>query len=62
MDSVEITELKIPRLETETDIDLKHVMYALGLPDAFGPEDDFRNFCNTSAYIGLMKQVAKYIS
>lgn len=59
MDSVEITELKIPRLETETDIDLIPIMSALGMPEAFGTEADFSNFCNTSAYIGLMKQVAK---
>jgi len=59
MDSVDIDYLRIPRFETDTNIDLIPVMSALGMKDAFGVGADFSNFCNTSVSIGLMKQVAK---
>ena len=53
-------DVKLPRIETDTDIDLKSIMIALGMPDAFNEKKaDFRNFCNADVYIGLMKQVAK---
>lgn len=50
----------LPRFETDTDIDLIPVMNALGMTDAFiNGVADFRNFCDVSTFIGLMKQVAK---
>ena len=53
-------DVKLPRFETDSEIDLIEVMSALGMPDAFSAEKaDFSNFCNKSTYIGLMKQVAK---
>ena len=53
-------DVKLPRFETETDIDLKGIMTNLGMPDAFNSEKaDFSNFCNRPTYIGMMKQVAK---
>ena len=53
-------DVKMPRIETDTDIDLKSIMIALGMPDAFNEKKaDFRYFCNADVYIGLMKQVAK---
>ena len=53
-------DVKMPRIETDTDIDLKSIMIALGMPDAFNEKKaDFRYFCNVDVYIGLMKQVAK---
>lgn len=53
-------DLKLPRFESDTDIDLRPVMAKLGMPDAFdGNKADFSNFCNVCTYIGLMKQVAK---
>jgi serpin B len=59
MDSV-LVDVKLPRFETDTDIDLKSIMSALGMTNAFDWEKaDFRNFCNKSTYIGLMKQSAK---
>jgi serpin B len=59
MDFYEV-DVKLPRFETDTDIDLKDIMSALGMPDAFDADKaDFRNFCVTPTYIGLMKQVAK---
>ena len=55
-----VVDLKLPRFETDTDIDLKAVMTALGMPMAFNADKaDFRDFCNIPTYIGLMKQVAK---
>ena len=55
-----IVDLKLPRFETDTDIDLKPVMSALGMPTAFDPyHAEFPYFCNKSIYISLMKQVAK---
>ena len=53
-------DVKLPRFESTTDINLKDIMKTLGMPDAFdGGKADFSNFCNTPTCIGLMKQVAK---
>ena len=53
-------DVKIPRFESDTDIDLVDVMKKLGMPNAFDANmAEFPNFCNTSTYIGLMKQVAR---
>ena len=53
-------DLKMPRFETETKINLKPVMTALGMPTAFDPYNaDFQDFCNVPTYIELMKQAAK---
>lgn len=52
-------DLKLPRFETNTDIDLKPVMSALGMPTAFSDYAEFPEFCNKSTFIGMMKQVAK---
>jgi len=52
-------DLKLPRFETSTDIDLKPVMSALGMPTAFSEDAEFPDFCNQSTFIGMMKQVAK---
>ena len=55
-----IVDVKLPRFESQSDVDLKKVMAALGMPRAFDPSlADFSNFCNVQTYIGLMKQVAK---
>lgn len=54
------TDVKLPRFESDTDIDLKPIMMKLGMPDAFDMlKADFPYFCNTEVYIFLMKQVAK---
>ena len=54
------TDVKLPRFESDTDIDLKPIMMKLGMPDAFDMlKADFPYFCNTEVYISLMKQVAK---
>ena len=53
-------DLKLPRIETDTDIDLRSIMIALGMPDAFNPKKaNFHYFCNADVFIELMKQVAK---
>lgn len=53
-------DLKLPRFETETSINLPPVMSALGMSTAFNPYlADFSDFCNVPTYIELMKQVAK---
>jgi len=53
-------DLKLPRIETSTDIDLKPIMQQLGMTDAFDDtKADFSHFCNTQTFIDLMKQVAK---
>ena len=55
-----IVDLKLPRFETNTSVDLKPVMSALGMPTAFNSDlADFSDFCNIPTYIALMKQVAK---
>ena len=54
-----IVDVKLPRFESQSDVDLKKVMAILGMPKAFTQDADFSNFCNVPTYIGLMKQVAK---
>ena len=55
-----IVDLKLPRFESKSDVNLKPIMSALGMPKAFNPGlADFSNFCNVPTYIDLMKQVAK---
>jgi serpin B len=54
-----IVDVKLPRFESKTNMDLKPVMMALGMPNAFDDRlAEFPYFCNASTYIGLMKQVA----
>jgi serpin B len=52
-------DLKLPRFEADTDINLKGIMSRLGMPKAFTDAAEFPNFCDTETYIDLMKQVAK---
>ena len=55
-----VVDLKLPRFETDTNVDLKPIMSALGMPSAFSPMlAEFPYFCNVDNYIGLMLQVAK---
>ena len=55
-----IVNVKLPRFESNSDIDLKPIMSALGMPNAFDKDfAEFPDFCNDPTYIGLMKQVAK---
>ena len=53
-------DLKLPRFETDTSIDLKPIMSALGMPTAFDRNNaEFPYFCNCPVFIDLMKQAAK---
>ena len=58
MISVEV-DVKLPRFEINTDIDLIPIMQKLGMTKAFTPEADFQNFCNEPTFISLMKQSAR---
>ena len=53
-------DLKLPRFETDSKIQLEDVMSALGMPTAFNPDlAEFPYFCNVPVYISKMFQVAK---
>lgn len=52
-------DVKLPRFETNTDLDLVKIMSRLGMPKAFTVSAEFPDFCNVSTYIALMKQVAR---
>jgi len=55
-----IVDVKLPRFESKTDLDLNEIMASLGMPKAFTPfEAEFPNFCNVPTYIDMMKQVAR---
>ena len=56
-----IVDLKLPRFETNTNVDLVPIMKTLGMPTAFDRfAAEFPHFCNEKdVFIGLMKQVAK---
>ena len=53
-------DLKLPCFETNSQVNLKPVMSALGMPTAFTPAAEFPHFCNEKdVFIELMKQVSK---
>ena len=52
-------DLKLPRFETENNINLVQPMSDLGMPTAFTLNADFPYFCNVPVYISNMFQVAK---
>ena len=54
-----IVDLKLPRFEADTDLNLNGIMSRLGMPKAFTDAAEFLNFCNMDTYIGMMKQKAK---
>ena len=55
-----IVDVKLPRFETNTDLDLVKIMSRLGMPKAFTASAEFPDFCNNEpTYIGQMKQVAR---
>ena len=55
-----IVDVKLPRFETNTNLNLVEIMSRLGMPTAFAPNQaQFDEFCNVPTYIELMKQVAK---
>ena len=54
-----IVDLKLPRFEADTDLNLNGIMSRLGMPKAFTDAAEFPNFCNMDTYIGMMKQKAK---
>ena len=60
MSGVALVDVKLPRFESNSSIDLKDIMTKLGMPNAFDEQlAEFPNFCNVPTYIGLMKQVEK---
>jgi len=59
MGGTAIVNVKLPSFESKSELELKKIMSALGMPMAFTEDADFTNFCNIPTYIGLMKQVAK---
>ena len=55
-----IVDVKLPRFETNTNLNLVEIMSRLGMPTAFDSNTaQFDEFCNVPTYIALMKQVAK---
>ena len=55
-----IVDVKLPRFESNTEIDLNNIMASLGMPNAFiADKAEFPNFCNVPTCIDIMKQVAR---
>lgn len=59
-----MVSVKLPRFDTDTEIDLKEILSALGMPSVFSCEDaDLSNLCmdnnGEDLFISKMKQVAK---
>ena len=53
-------DLKLPRFETDVNINLVKPMSDLGMPSAFTPNAEFPYFCNgNEIFIGNMFQMAK---
>ena len=57
---LESVDVKLPRLDITTQLNLVETMSALGMPSAFNAETaNIPNFCSTPQYISNMGQVAK---
>lgn len=54
-----LVDLKLPRFETKTDMELNTIMQKLGISKAFTNAADFDNFCDIPTKIDLIKQVAR---
>ncbi len=54
-----IVDVKLPRFESNSDVNLKSLMSDLGMPRAFTDSAEFPNFCNVPTFISMMKQVAR---
>ena len=54
-----LVDLKLPRFETKTDMELNTIMQKLGISKAFTNAAEFDRFCNISTKIDLIKQVAR---
>jgi serpin B len=52
-------DVKLPRFESKTEVDLVGIMSRLGMPKAFTSDAEFPDFCNVPTYIDMMKQVAR---
>ncbi|MBP5800426.1 MAG: serpin family protein [Prevotella sp.] len=52
-------DVKLPRFETDTNLNLVKIMKDLGMPTAFTEYAEFPYFCNVPNYISNMFQVAK---
>ena len=52
-------DVKLPRFETDTKLNLVKIMKDLGMPTAFTEYAEFPYFCNVPNYISNMFQVAK---
>lgn len=55
----EQVDLKLPRFESNTDVELNKIMSKLGMSKAFTDFAEFPYFCNVDTKIDLMKQVAR---
>ena len=54
-----LVDLKLPRFETKTDMELNTIMQKLGISKAFTNAAEFDHFCDVSTKIDLIKQVAR---
>ena len=54
-----IVDVKLPRFESQSNVNLVGIMSDLGMPRAFTDSAEFPNFCNVPTFIGMMKQVAR---
>ena len=53
----QLVDVKLPRFETQSDIDMKEILTAMGITKAFTASADFSRFCNAPAFISTMKHV-----
>ena len=54
-----IVDVKLPRFESQSNVNLVGIMSDLGMPRAFTDSAEFPNFCNVPTFISMMKQVAR---
>ena len=53
-------DVKLPRFESSSEVNLTRIMSALGMPDAFSMEKaDFRNLFDLQSCIGMIKQLGR---
>ena len=53
----QLVDVKLPRFETQSEIDMKEILTAMGITKAFTANAEFSRFCNAPAFISTMKHV-----
>ena len=56
---IDEVDIKLPKMDVETGLQLNQILVELGIQRAFEPKAEFSEFCDRNTYLSLMKQEAR---